>query len=567
MEKLKKQKGVTMISLVVTIIILVILSTMITHTGMESIRNSRFERFKNELEVLQKNVDVWYEETIELSSDEIMMGKKISGERKDEFESLISKVTNIVNNENNIIIKTDINRYRYFGESEFSELQIEGIENEYIIDIKSQVVILIDGFEYDNVKYYVLDQIRNVTRGGKDIGEIVKISSFSIENNIQMLYQDTRTIVVEVKPENASEELIWTSSNSDIVSIEELTGTTKNTAQIKANGTGKAIIKVSNKNLTINKECMITVTKQLVTTLTAIQSQTIEAADKYGNNVVVPKGFRYVEGETIKEGIVVEDEEGNQFVWIPVSDISNTDKNPLKIDENLFVIILGRYIKNTNGLLTFEQVGKDFSDETEITIGTTKYKELVNSRIGVSSTGSNGKNATSFDLEGFIKSVEKNKGFFYARYEASKGTDGKVKSKANQTAWTELTQIEASNKSRTMYNTNNDVKTDLINSYAWGTVLNYITQIGGANYMYKNNITTSILKTGQSGDKICNIYDMAGNLSEWTTETAIENSQDMCTYIGGSVKYPENTMDSRFFADSASNDYSISFRTIMYIDN
>ena len=57
MNYLKRQNGITMISLVVTIIVLVILSSMVTHTGISSIKNTRFERFKNELEIVQKNVD------------------------------------------------------------------------------------------------------------------------------------------------------------------------------------------------------------------------------------------------------------------------------------------------------------------------------------------------------------------------------------------------------------------------------------------------------------------------------------------------------------------------------
>ena len=44
--KRSKQKGITLIALVITIIILVILSTMVTQVGMSSIKNSRFERIK-----------------------------------------------------------------------------------------------------------------------------------------------------------------------------------------------------------------------------------------------------------------------------------------------------------------------------------------------------------------------------------------------------------------------------------------------------------------------------------------------------------------------------------------
>ena len=477
MNYLKRQNGITMISLVVTIIVLVILSSMVTHTVISSIKNTRFERFKNELEIVQKNVDVWYEQTVEKSTDEIMLGSPITADRKTEFDSLITKVAQIVNNSGDqnssktVTVKTDINRYRYFGENEFTDLQIDGIENEYLIDIKSQVAIFIGGYEFEDIKYYMLDQIRDVTRGGSSIGEYIKISSFSIESNIEMTYKDKRTIIADIKPENANEELTWSSSNTEVVDVKGVTGS-NNMAELTANDQGTALIRVSNKSLTIIKECKVTVKKKLVTTLTAFQSEKVEAVDRYGNCIVVPKGFRYVEGDNIKNGIVIEDEEGNQFVWIPVSNISSSDvsneKNVLNYDGSKFLIFLGRYNKLSNGSFSPEQLASDYSKESELTIDNIKYREISTSSQGTSGSGNSGNNATAFDLNGFISSVEKNKGFYYARYEASKGSDGKAKSKANQNAWTGITQLEASSKSRSMYTTNNGVRTDLINIYCIG---------------------------------------------------------------------------------------------------
>ena len=575
MNYLKRQNGITMISLVVTIIVLVILSSMVTHTGISSIKNTRFERFKNELEIVQKNVDVWYEQTVEKSTDEIMLGSPITADRKTEFDSLITKVAQIVNNSGDqnssktVTVKTDINRYRYFGENEFTDLQIDGIENEYLIDIKSQVAIFIGGYEFEDIKYYMLDQIRDVTRGGSSIGEYIKISSFSIESNIEMTYKDKITIIADIKPENANEELTWSSSNTEVVDVKGVTGS-NNMAELTANDQGTALIRVSNKSLTIIKECKVTVKKKLVTTLTAFQSEKVEAVDRYGNCIVVPKGFRYVEGDNIKNGIVIEDEEGNQFVWIPVSNISSSDvsneKNVLNYDGSKFIIFLGRYNKLSNGSFSPEQLASDYSKESELTIDNIKYREISTSSQGTSGSGNSGNNATAFDLNGFISSVEKNKGFYYARYEASKGSDGKAKSKANQNAWTGITQLEASSKSRSMYTTNNGVRTDLINSYAWSTALEYINKMGSSDYINKKNTVTSILKTGQSGDKACNIYDMSGNISEWTTETAT-NSTGKCTYIGGGIGQQQGTAFSRYVSDTVSKSNSISFRVIMYIDN
>ena len=66
-----------------------------------------------------------------------MLGSPITADRKTEFDSLITKVAQIVNNSGDqnssktVTVKTDINRYRYFGENEFTDLQIDGIENVY----------------------------------------------------------------------------------------------------------------------------------------------------------------------------------------------------------------------------------------------------------------------------------------------------------------------------------------------------------------------------------------------------------------------------------------------------
>lgn len=116
-----------------------------------------------------------------------------------------------------------------------------------------------------------------------------------------------------------------------------------------------------------------------------------------------------------------------------------------------------------------------------------------------------------------------------------------------------------------MYTTNNGVRTDLINSYAWSTALEYINKWEVVIILTRKYSDINI-KTGQSGDKACNIYDMSGNISEWTTETAT-NSTGKCTYIGGGIGQQQGTAFSRYVSDTVSKSNSISFRVIMYIDN
>ena len=260
---------------------------------------------------------------------------------------------------------------------------------------------------------------------------------------------------------------------------------------------------------------------------------------------------------------------GNQFVWIPVEKavvesfedaekLVDEGKNPIAIKEGENYKALS-YVFDSHQIKYLVVNQSEYNAEPYIVRGSI-YGDSEDYIEG--STGE----LYQKSFNKMVEQVEKNKGFYYARYEASKGSDGKAKSKANQNAWTGITQLEASSKSRSMYTTNNGVRTDLINSYAWSTALEYINKMGSSDYINKKNTVTSILKTGQSGDKACNIYDMSGNISEWTTETAT-NSTGKCTYIGGGIGQQQGTAFSRYVSDTVSKSNSISFRVIMYIDN
>ena len=75
--------------------------------------------------------------------------------------------------------------------------------------------------------------------------------------------------------------------------------------------------------------------KPLVQTITDINHGNIKAEDSLGNPVTIPGGFKFAgeDSDTVEDGIVIEDGEGNQFVWIPVSN-TNGDNNESTTEEN-----------------------------------------------------------------------------------------------------------------------------------------------------------------------------------------------------------------------------------------
>ena len=311
--------------------------------------------------------------------------------------------------------------------------------------------------------------------------------------------------------------------------------------------------------------------------------------DEYGNEVTIPKGFEVVEeeGTTVPEGIVIQDKDGNQFVWIPVGrvykDASKTNYSDIQ---------LGRYTFNTtNGTPTLVQAA--YTDENpknyEQLITVSAYYEEYTTRAnpdGIASSGADGLNAIAKDLEGFVNSVKNNGGYYLARYEASYGSGSSVEdykplSKVSTSTtfststvgslWNNVTQIDAAKISRNMYNNDNSVgvESDLVNSYAWDTAIVFIQEMGNTNYANKKSVNPTIMNTGTINDKVCNIFDLASNCCEWTTEychLSVSMSGGPCNNRGVyRLDYSKGNAAGRYFSVATDKYYNGSFRTVIYI--
>ena len=342
---------------------------------------------------------------------------------------------------------------------------------------------------------------------------------------------------------------------------------------------------------------------------TTSESKTIIAKDKKGNQVVVPGGFKIssASGESVQQGIVIEDKDGNQFVWVPVSNINGDGSNKIKKDDGSEVeITLGRYIFATSspGTPTIIQKGSEYDQTTlaQATAGTldTKYNagsyyyELNGSRTSNEKSDLTGTNTTAKNLKDFIEKTESNKGFYIARYEASygsgynsSGTDTATKfgnakplskpSTANSTSsmkyttgtlWNLLSQPQAALVSQNMYKNDKYVESDLVNSYAWDTAIVYIQAMGNANYANQTDGNGTLKNTGSTGDEKCKIFDMAANTVEWTTEystNADRSDAYPCTNRGGYCSYSSSCTSTRDPGNATGSFGSLSFRPLLYV--
>ena len=297
--------------------------------------------------------------------------------------------------------------------------------------------------------------------------------------------------------------------------------------------------------------------------------------DDYGNNVKVPAGFKIAEDSptVVTDGIVIEDVDagneytkGSQFVWVPVGDVI-TNKN-----ESTIHIILGRHTFASNGNKTLIQSAENWSDTSSKVAINTYYKELANSNKG---------NKAAKNLEGFVTKALTSGGYYIGRYEAGDATATKSErtssssdtnplvSKSGVYPYNYITQPQASSLCQGMYSSSN-FESDLINSYAWDTAIVFIQELSGdTDYSRQNRLQSSLAKCGEATDGTnndirCNIYDMAGNTQEWSTETS-SNSPYYCVARGGNYNITDYYTSSHDNNRTNSNSEGTSFRPILYL--
>ena len=279
-----------------------------------------------------------------------------------------------------------------------------------------------------------------------------------------------------------------------------------------------------------------------------------ELTDANGNKIVVPAGFKIVSdattnnATTVDQGIVIEDAtgtatNGSQFVWIPVGDIK-------KADGTTTAIALNRYTFAEDGTPTAQNESAIVSEYD----ANNNFQELETSATG-NSKGS---------ITAFKTSVTTNGGFYIGRYEARKSSSGKLTTVKTDSVWNSITQPNTATNSKNMYSTG--VTSELMNSYAWDTATLFLQTFGTQSekkYSKQNSLNTGFLAmTGTDIDKQCNVYDMASNVYEWTTETY--NFYSPCVKRGGyylSIDHYTSTRQSRGASESFTN---VGFRPILY---
>ena len=196
-------------------------------------------------------------------------------------------------------------------------------------------------------------------------------------------------------------------------------------------------------------------------------------------------------------------------------------------------------------------------------------------------------NTHAKNIETFKSKAESSHGYYIGRYESrtnmprtSKTPDDKltqITTKPDDHVYNYVRQSQAAKLSREMYS-ETPFESDLVNSYAWDTATLFLQTIDNRTtdktkkYSRQNSLNTGTLaKQGTNNlteasnqDKICNVYDMASNCYEWSTETC-SGSGGPCTLRGGSYGFSYDCTSSRYDHNTNDSYDNFSFRPLLYL--
>ena len=274
---------------------------------------------------------------------------------------------------------------------------------------------------------------------------------------------------------------------------------------------------------------------------------------------VIPEGFAIVPGcDDVSEGLVISDNEGdteldssnivangNQFVWVPVTNIDN------------FKTIEGYY----NGSLD------------------TKLSNCSEPFV-------NGYSTEEEEYNAMRQSVEEKQGFYIGRYEAGKDTEGNLVVKKNAPVYNNVIwgtnmrditggAVELSKNFTDGKTYQEKVTSTLCYGAQWDATMqffdsNYLTGTCEENSYVRNstdkgNYSGNILNTGSNENyKVKNIYDMAGNVFECTMEA---NSDSYRVYRGGTCIYTSSGHPAslRSYSSPSYTDSYLGFRVALIV--
>ena len=375
------------------------------------------------------------------------------------------------------------------------------------------------------------------------------------------------TYTVKNQSSDISADLTAEATSSNQTYFEVICSLEKTTLKAQEETTLKVTVRLLKTPIDETKEDL---NSDIEVTLTAEPKQPGEETNGGSTSVssnetrpYLPTGFTQVKGTTLKNGLTIQDSTGNQYVWVEVPKAERVYKTA------------GLEIKDFTDE-EYTKIEDDLHTYTDVYRNGTSYKDEYYSGVGLTSE-------EYYSLKKMmLKSVYQNGGFYVGKYETGVMENPRYKESSSATVmptdtpvikqnaypYNNITCSQAQTLASNMESGNHTsslmfgVQWDLVLKYletkgtaqadlttestSWGNYINNAWNITNVDSKYykkpnwtsgaygaKGGYAVVLLSTGASEEfGKQGIYDLAGNVYEWTLEKT-SNSGRPCAVRGG----------------------------------
>ena len=144
---IKNEKGITLIALIITIVVMLILLSTTAYVGIDTYKESKYTAFAMQMQIIQKKVDsLVSNENTEIGTIITKSGKQTAIEK-----TIVEAINgNEITNWN-----TELQNIRYFSKEDIRNiLGIDNIDYNIIVNFDTREVVSLEGFKYEGKTYY-----------------------------------------------------------------------------------------------------------------------------------------------------------------------------------------------------------------------------------------------------------------------------------------------------------------------------------------------------------------------------------------------------------------------------
>lgn len=612
--KFINNKGVSLISLVITVVVLVIITNVLLYNLGSDLGVTHLRNMQNDISNLREKILSYYAKKgkipakLEYSNTEKINNINSISETADTGKFYVIDLTALEN------LTLNYGQDYKKIQNNWTQSQINELSDLYIINETSNNIFYVDGITLDDQTYYTDYEV-----GDSKGVNLRYVDNIQIPQGFTYI-EGTLNTGIKIKDENDL-EYTWIVQNQKITNVPVNVQVDNQEAFIESVNAYKGYFKSN----TDNSVEYLSLEEKWTP---SYEQRSGKYKDKNGNIVTVPEGFQVcttLTKNTVNDGLIIKNSETNdRYVWIEVpksifkTATSETDYNNIKNDLENYVAFY------KDGYENYKDIWYAFDGNTLITEETenlTNEQKLFNNGCGLNySEYRNLRNK-------MYSSIYTNGGFWIGQYEtgseaprtstndettASFSKEGKypynyiscinavqiaqnaVQNSNNENSYNFSSSlmfgIQWDLVLKFLENKTNKLKNEISNdSSNWGNYYksNFVIKRGKytiepnaqnswkdytqntADYVINSEKLASnnvLLTTGVSEkNKVLNIYDFAGNICEWTLEMS-GTSGEISSARGGAF----NSQNSNYYGASRNNfsqnqgNYTIGFRISLF---